>query len=155
MFYIAKKLLYNDTSLAEDAVHDAFLSIAKNMNRIEGEIGGSRVKAYVITVLKSRALNLLKKRNKIAKNEDSYDTEDSLDIEYELSYTYNYNEDIHNISKYVSALPDKLKTTLLLHVYYGMNEKEIAEALDISHANARKRMSRARAFLKSKFENEV
>lgn len=48
----------------------------------------------------------------------------------------------------IEALPENLKDAFLLGAVHGMDHKEIATQLDISPANARARISRARAFLR-------
>ena len=48
----------------------------------------------------------------------------------------------------IEALPENLKDAFLLGAVHGMDHKEIAEQLEISPANARARISRARAFLR-------
>ncbi|MED5374864.1 MAG: RNA polymerase sigma factor [Myxococcota bacterium] len=52
------------------------------------------------------------------------------------------------LEKAIDALPDTLKDAFLLGVVHGMDHREIAAQLDISPANARARISRARAFLR-------
>jgi len=47
----------------------------------------------------------------------------------------------------ILELPEALRTPLLLHDYQGMSHEEIATALGIQHAAARKRYSRALAAL--------
>lgn len=48
----------------------------------------------------------------------------------------------------IDALPEKLKDAFLLGAVHGLDHKEVAEQLEISPANARARISRARAFLR-------
>ena len=48
----------------------------------------------------------------------------------------------------IEALPENLKDAFLLGAVHGMDHREIATQLDISPANARARISRARAFLR-------
>lgn len=67
MFKIARNIL-RDPYLAEDAVHDAFVHIAQNMNKI-GEIESLYTKRYLVTVAKNAAIDLYRRQNRQRKQE--------------------------------------------------------------------------------------
>ena len=52
----------------------------------------------------------------------------------------------------VMRLPRKLREVTLLYYYHGMDEREIAEALDIARSSVSDRLSRARKKLKGMIE---
>ncbi len=54
------------------------------------------------------------------------------------------NEGYDRLKAVVEALPDRLRSVLILRAYQDMPYKEIAKLLDISPANARKRVQEAR-----------
>ena len=56
MFYVAKGILGNDQD-AEDAVHDAFLAIAKNFDKISTD-DRHKTKAFVVIVVENKAINI-------------------------------------------------------------------------------------------------
>lgn len=56
MFHVAKGILGNDQD-AEDAVHDAFLSIAKNFDKIS-TADRHKTKAFVVIVVENKAINI-------------------------------------------------------------------------------------------------
>lgn len=67
MVYIAYSVLRNSED-AEDAVHDTFIKIARNMNSI-GDPKSNETLSYVLKATKNTAINLSKKnvkRNKHA-----------------------------------------------------------------------------------------
>lgn len=53
-----------------------------------------------------------------------------------------------DVERAIAALPDTLREAFLLGAVQGLDHNEIAEALDITPANARRRISRARAQLR-------
>ena len=57
------------------------------------------------------------------------------------------------LERAIGALPDNLRTAFLLGVVEGFNHREVAEQLEISPANARARISRARAQLRTLLQN--
>lgn len=52
----------------------------------------------------------------------------------------------------IAALPDTLRDAFLLGVVEGFDHNEVADHLDITPANARARISRARAFLRKRLQ---
>ena len=54
----------------------------------------------------------------------------------------------HDLEQAINGLPDNLREAFLLGAVQGLDHKEVAEALDISPANARARVSRARVHLR-------
>ena len=63
MFHVAKGILGNDQD-AEDAVHDAFLSIAKNFDKISTE-DRLKTKAFVVIVVENKAINIKKEARSV------------------------------------------------------------------------------------------
>jgi RNA polymerase sigma-70 factor (ECF subfamily) len=57
------------------------------------------------------------------------------------------NERERRVQEAVAELPEPLRTTIVLHDYQGLSHQEIAKLLEIEHAAARKRYSRALAAL--------
>ena len=49
-------------------------------------------------------------------------------------------------------LPRKLREAILLHYYQGLNNNEIADALNISHSSVSGRLKRGREKLKNLLE---
>lgn len=123
MFYIANKILHN-TQDAEDAVHNAFLSIAKNIEKIEDP-----------TSLKTRGyVSIITERKKYESNELA---EDEVSIPFPLP-------EEHGLEWCISKLPPRYRQAILLKYSHGYSTKEIAEILDISPAAASKLDQRAK-----------
>lgn len=53
-----------------------------------------------------------------------------------------------DLERAIASLPDTLREAFLLGAVQGLDHNEVAEALDITPANARRRISRARAQLR-------
>ena len=56
MFYVADKILHNEQD-AEDAVHNAFIKIAENIQKV-GEPICPKTKSYVVTIVESKAIDI-------------------------------------------------------------------------------------------------
>ena len=60
MFHIANNILQNDED-AEDAVHNAFVVIAENIEKIEEPVC-PKTKGYVVTIVESKAIDIYRKK---------------------------------------------------------------------------------------------
>ena len=60
MWYLANQIL-NDYQLAEDAVQDSFLVLAKHLNKVDS-VDSPQTKRYLATIAKSRAIDILRKK---------------------------------------------------------------------------------------------
>lgn len=131
---------------AEDAVHEAFMIIMKNLNKIN-EINCPRTRGYLIIIVKNVAL---KKYNKNKKTEyiDDKDVFEDTDIEEQVLSEIGYEK----ISEMMLLLPENYYQILYLSVYMGFDIKEISENLGITYENAKKRLQRAKLKLKKMLE---
>jgi RNA polymerase sigma-70 factor, ECF subfamily len=59
-----------------------------------------------------------------------------------------------DLERAIAALPDTLRSAFILGTIEGLNHQEVAAALDISPANARARISRARVALRQRLIEE-
>lgn len=132
MFYVAKEILDNDHD-AEDAVHEAFLSIAKNFEKISAE-DRHKTKAFVVIVVRNKAINLLQQRTR-------HTTAEYFDEASDIS-TEAIGED--GVAQCFMKLPSRYRDFLSLKYIWGYDNREIAAFLDISEAGVRKLNQRAR-----------
>lgn len=132
MFYIANRILNNEQD-AEDAVHTAFVAIAENIEKIIDPMC-PKTKGYIVTVVESKAIDMYRRKQRHPQG--LFDEETAgLGVEYEGH---------HAIARCFSLLPAQAKHILLLKYRYGYDNREIAKMLNISEANAIKRIQRAK-----------
>ena len=143
MWYTANSVL-SDSYLAEDAVHNAFIGIAKNMKRIE-DADSQKTLSYVITAAKNAALDILRK-NKGLTETDIDELYDVSDKESSSFYQNLETEDL--IVKILAAMPETYRDVLYLLVVEQMSEKEIAELLGRKPGTIHQQVRRGRAILK-------
>lgn len=126
MYRMAYAVL-RDTHDAEDAVHNAFLGIAKNI-RILTDAKEDDGKCYCIKAAKNAALNILRKRNK---QKDDVNIDDLYDVADEKSFEDALDsagyEDILNA---IRSLNDIYRDVLYMHYVMDMPVKQIAITLD-------------------------
>jgi RNA polymerase sigma-70 factor (ECF subfamily) len=136
MFYVANRIL-NDERLAEDAVHQTFLKILENFDKV-GEISCHKTKSYIVTMVRNTAINLYNQRKRRT-------TITLEDVEYCITTEpISVAEDLDHLARAVLKLPVIYKDVLTLKYVQEFSNEEIAQMLDISEATVRKRLERAK-----------
>lgn len=142
MFYIANKILQNEQD-AEDAVHAAFLSIAENMEKVSTP-DCPKTKGYIVTITENKAIDLYRKKKRHPKALLLEETA-GLEVSYEGS---------HAIAHCFARLSSQDRDILMLRYRYGYTAREIAKMLNLSEANANKRIQRAKERLEKLCKEE-
>jgi len=147
MFYIAKEVLKDD-HLAEDAVQEAFLRIAKNFHKV-GEILCPETRNFTVIITRNVAITMASHKHDDA-NLDSYMKSISAEL------TEDVFETVSNklLTECILRLPEMYRDPLYLHHLYGYSFNEISSLLSVSVENAKKRTQRARHMLKELLEKE-
>lgn len=142
MFYAAKRILQNEYD-AEDAVHTAFESIAKNMDKI-AEVDCPKTRAYVVIIVERKSIDLLREKKHLSDG----------DPEIELSQIGVDGIPDGTLAFALKKLPSRYREALLLRFYMGYSAKETADIMEISHENVRKILVRARNALQKILDGE-
>ncbi len=132
MFYEAMDIL-KDEYLAEDAVHNAFINIIKNLDKID-EKKEQETKNFIMLVTKNTAIDMhqrMEKQKTISFDEIEYATEDISEEK---------NESLILVA--IDSLPSKYSSAIKLKYIEGYSDNEIAKFLNISEFNVRRRISR-------------
>ena len=161
MYYVANSILH-DTYEAEDAVHNAFIAIARNLKSIK-DIKSSDTVAYVCRAAKNMALNIYAKKSK------QYQYERSLDESEIAQSTSSYYEDelqaacikhkSEIIIQCINLLPCIYREVLYSHYVEEQSASKIAKTLGLNTATVKKRLVRGKKQLlelitKGETENE-
>ena len=142
MYNVAFQILHNEHD-AEDAVHQAFLSMLKNVGKIS-QVNCPKTRGYAVIIVERKALNMIRERKKYA---DSYDLE-LEGVEITLP------EEHSGLPLAMVQLSARYREALLLRFHHGYTTKEISDILGISHSAALKLIWRARHELSALLERE-
>lgn len=147
MYWKAYNIL-QDNYLAEDAVHDAFLRIAKYMDSIT-EIDCNKTAALLVIIVKNISIDIYRKRKKC--NYVSLEEGDS-----QVFYTENPTDslDEQQLIRYIKELPDNYRDILILKYYIGYKNKEIANYLNVKESSVRVRIMRGKKLLEKKLNGD-
>lgn len=145
MYNIAFSILHNRED-AEDAVHDAFVSIANNFEKIN-KISCQEIKYYFVTIVRNVSINLYngnKRRNKYCEEFEDFKTS----VDPKVFERFNYQLLVEKISE----LPSIYKDIIYLYYHEELTAKEISKILKITPETVWKRAERAKKLLKEILE---
>jgi len=162
MLRVANQYL-RDVALAEDAVQTAFGKIFAKSDQFKGQV---RIQAWMHRIVINEALMILRKRKSLKEDSsiDQFLPEfDSLQCRLESPWTKVPTPEELLISDQsqkfvltaVTELPDTYRVVLLLRDIEEHTTAEVAEMLEISEANVKVRLHRARAALKALLEPQM
>ena len=135
MYGLAFKILHNEQD-AEDAVHQAFIKIAENIENISGpECPKSR--AFIVTIVENKAIDIYRGRQK----HPQLPFEEAT-----VGMTVEYSGD-NELAACMAKLPANYRNILLLKYYHGYTTQEAAKLLGITLSYAAKLEQRAKAKL--------
>ncbi len=151
MWYVAKDIL-KDADLAEDAVQEAFLTLTRHIGKVQ-EIGSVQTKRFLVTIVKSRAIDLLRRERRT--DAESYDeaigddrrTEDSLDA-------YLQAEAYEQLVQTIQRLNENYRVVLECRYLHELSEKETAQVLGIPTKTVNVRCFRAKQQLRRMLEQK-
>lgn len=142
MFYVANRIL-GDTRDSEDVVHQAFLKIIEILEKIP-VAKCPQTRSLVVTIVERKAIDLYRKRKRgtiFPLDEENFHIT-------EPSQTDSVTEGFM-IASAIAKLPPKYRALLLLKYDNGYSEQEIAQMMDMSQANVKKTIQRAKAKLQT------
>ncbi|MGN1028094.1 MAG: RNA polymerase sigma factor [Faecousia sp.] len=142
MFGIAVAVL-RDHHLAEDAVSEAFIKIAKNMGKLSALSSQDR-KDYIVILTRNSAVDLYRQRRKQERvvdfAEDLADPGDGYTIDETLFGQEGYDR----LVQAIHTLPDIYRDTMKLYYLYDHSAAEVAEIMGVKEDAVFARLSRGR-----------
>lgn len=143
MYYIAFQVLQDERD-SEDAVQEAFLRIARNMDKID-DILSKETKNFVAIITKREAMKIYNKKKKRGE-----------DFSVDLSSLKKENSDklVNEVQNAIEQLPYKFSSLLTLKYVLGYSGKEIAEITGLSETNVRQQLLNGRKMLSQILEED-
>ena len=150
LFYaVAFSKLHNQHD-AEDAIQEAFLSVANNPSLLFRVPAEKRV-AYINIIVRNKAYTIWNKKHKTEENHtELYDTVFDEDISTEEKVISDFY--CRQILNFIDTLSEANRSALYLKIHFGFGNDEIADALGISEEAAKKRISRAASRIRQYME---
>ena len=149
LFGIALRLTGNSED-AEDAVQEAFLALTRHLDKVE-DVYSPRTKRFLSTIVRSKAVDILRKREPEQELEDCMeDGRGGTDILEQYLRKEQYNQ----LVSCVLELDDRYRTVFEYKYLYQMTDAEIGDILGISAKNVNVRYFRARKKLQEMIRKE-
>ena len=142
MFHVARNILHNDRD-AEDAVHQAFLAIIENLNKIS-DIHCPKTRSFLVIIVERKSIDILRKNNRMIPMERNDETQG---MEIPLPGD-------NGLADALAKLPARYREVLLLRYDQGYSAKEIAKLFQMQPAAVQKLIWRAKQALQSILEVE-
>lgn len=142
MFYIANGILHNEQD-AEDAVHQAFVNLAENIEKISDPMC-PKTKSYIAIIVEHTAIDGYRKKSKRA----------TLEFHDETPGLTVSAPECGGLAAAILRLPQRDRAVLLLRYDNGYTSKEVAQILGLSFEAERKAEQRAKSKLKELLEKE-
>jgi len=138
MYQVSRNIIKDDMR-AEEAMQDAFLSAFEKLSEFKAEVTfGAWLKKIVI----NKSLDYLKK-DKLYEKTESAENLKLVEEEIEIDLS----EKIETVKKAMDELPENYRIILSLYYLEGYDHEEISEILNMSYANSRTMLTRAKSKL--------
>lgn len=141
MYHAAYRILRNDHD-AEDAVHQAFLSLIKNFKKISS-VRCPETRSYIVITVERKALDIIRTNRKYAAEY----AEELNGLEMPMPGDF-------GLADAMARLPARYREALLLRFDCGFSTKEMAEILDMKQDSVQKLIWRAREALAKQLERD-
>jgi RNA polymerase sigma-70 factor (ECF subfamily) len=138
--FALKYLQHNED--ASDIVQDVFEKLWKNRKKVETD----KVKPWLFTCAHNAMINFIKKKSRMTYSDEitSREVQESHANSYEMQEV---------IERALSQLPPVQKSIILLRDLEGYNYKEIGEILELSEAQVKVYLFRARNKIKKQLKD--
>ncbi|MCI8591291.1 MAG: RNA polymerase sigma factor [Lachnospiraceae bacterium] len=145
MQYVAYGIV-KDEQEAENIVHDTFMALLDLLDRIHEE-DCHKTWNYIVTIVKNKCFNYLKKQKKVQLSQEDIFCEDTRP---DIAETVVHRDMAEVLVCAVQKLKYPYKEVIYLYYYNGLSAREIGSMLGLSDENVRQIASRARKKLKER-----
>lgn len=142
MYHVAFKILKNHYD-AEDAVHQAFVAVIRNLNTIDA-IDCSQTRSLVVLITERKAIDILRINHHYQILQLN---EEILGLEMPLPGD-------HGLADALAKLPANYREVLLLRFDNGLSTKELSNLLGMTQSGVRKLIGRAKEALRCILKEE-
>ena len=142
MLYVARGIVGDDAD-AEDAVHQAFVSIIDNLDKIS-TVDCPQTRSFVVIITERKAIDLVRARKKVVQL-------DPDDIPYGIDTLSTGQNALTNA---LLQLSPRYREILLLRYDSGYSTKELSKLLGMERSAVQKLIWRAKQALQKELERE-
>ena len=152
MYHVAFGILKSPAE-AENAVQEAFFSIARNYRTYSG-ICGRKLTALCITIVRNKCIDEIRRQEHFDRKDPEELVLCSMDADIQPEAHMQRREQKELLQRVMSRLPEALYTVLVLKYYQEFSIREIAKQLELSEKTVEMRLYRAKKKMKELLEQE-
>lgn len=152
MYHIALSILKNHAD-AEDAVHEAFLSIAKNFRKYS-KLSCREMEGLCVTIVKSKVMDQLRRSKKYSDEELENLVLYNEYEEFDPGKNLLREEENAKVRRIKEQLPEVLDMTVNLKYFYEYSNQEIAKIMNVQVKTVEMRLYRAKLKMRELWEDE-
>lgn len=141
MYNFAMAIL-KDSYMAEDAVHNAFLKVIKNLDKIN-KVKCNETRNFLVILVRNSSIDIYNQNKKIVPI-DELDETDTIDLP-DLIEKRLERERVFEI---ISNMDEKYSDILMLKFFYNCSNEEVSQQLNINPEHVSIRLFRAKAKIK-------
>ena len=142
MYAAAYRVVKNQYD-AEDAVHQAFLSLIKNLDKIK-TVDCPKTRSYVVITSENKAIDIIRSRKHSA-GDDLTESLPGMDIPMPGD---------NGLADAMAKLPARYREVLLLRFDNGFSTREIAKMMGTNEGNMQKLIWRAKEALRKQLDKD-
>ena len=143
--------LSNDTSIAEDIVHDVFVTFAQSSDKLK--LSGN-LKGYLATSVVNRVRNV----NRAGRRQQAVSVDETENLMPDSNVPERWiihNEELYRLNNAMSQLPYQQREVIIMHLQGGMKFKTIAKSQNLSINTVQSRYRYGLDKLRSLLNSEV
>lgn len=140
----------NDTEVAKDIVHDVFLTVWRNREKLDDSYP---MRPYLFTLCRNSALDYLKHLRVVSMNEQGlsrFFQEVADDREADV-----YEKRLVRMKEKLADLPEKQREVLLKCFVEGKKYKQAADEMNISVNSVKTHISRGLQYLRGELREDI
>ena len=145
MMAVAKSYFPTEHHNAEDAVHESFLSIIENFQKIS-QLSSKELPGYIVTVVKNKSIDILRKQKRLVLTDDWAAFDSAKASASESGYNH--------LVSIIRTMPDTYRAVLEMRFVLEMDYRTIAKTLGITEGSVASRINRGRQLLVERLEEE-
>jgi len=126
---------------AEDAAQECFLELAKKAGNINSSLPG-----WIHRVARGKSIDLI--RNDVRRKV----REDKVSLQTACSHEPTWAEIVPYVDEALNALPEPLKSIVLLHYFDGLTQAEVADRLGVSQPSVSRTLEKSISLLRNHLE---
>lgn len=146
MYNVAFRIV-KDTAEAEDIMQESFLRAFKNLHAFEGT---STFGAWLKKIVVNQSISTYHKNTRYEEVQYNDQFKNAVDESNGIAEEEEQNPRVKMILKTMETLKENYRIALTLHLIEGYDYEEISEILNITYANCRTTISRAKESLRTK-----